>query len=124
LAAAEGGGEVEDAAEDFKGNAAVVLEPAVRYCWARVQEAEEEEELVVEMVVVNVQQASAMEMAKLGGRLSRWSGSTVRNLKSAAVRINLTCTRVRVSPRPSAVNLMDGSRFTIERQKTVSSWNW
>jgi hypothetical protein len=85
LAAAKGGGEVEDAAEGFKGNAAVVLEPAVLYCWARVQEAEEEEELVVEMVVVNVQQASAMEMAKLGGRLSRAQFAILNRQLSALI---------------------------------------
>jgi len=66
-----------------------------------------------------------MEMAKLGGRLSRaGSGSTVRNLKSAAVRINLTCTRVRVSPAQGKRRRQPNHRITIhhQRQKDVSAW--
>jgi hypothetical protein len=72
------------------------------------------------------QQASVMEMAKLGGRLSRaGSGSTVRNLKSAAVRINLTCTRVRVSPAQGK-RRQPNHRITIhhQRQKDRFCLDW
>ena len=77
LAAAKGGGEAaEDAAEDFKGKAAVGLEPVVLYCWARARggggggrvgswDGSDCEQ----------QQASVMEMAKLGGRLWRCRGA-------------------------------------------------
>jgi hypothetical protein len=41
--------------------------------------------LVVEMVVVNVQQASAMEMAKLGGRLSRAQFAILNRQLSALI---------------------------------------
>lgn len=65
-------------------------------------------------------------MAKLGGRLSRaGSGSTVRNLKSAAVRINLTCTRVRVSPAQGK-RRQPNHRITIhhQRQKDRFCLDW
>lgn len=72
------------------------------------------------------QQQAVMEMAKLGGRLSRaGSGSTVRNLKSAAVRINLTCTRVRVSPAQGK-RRQPNHRITIhhQRQKDRFCLDW
>jgi hypothetical protein len=61
------------------------------------------------------QQASVMEMAKLGGRLWRWSGCTVRNLKSAPIHALISHARERESqPRASAANLIIASRFTIK----------